>query len=198
VDVNGKKVAELGIGTLFVKIRAKTGSPAPGPGAHAIIKSLSREGFKILSISDSTRVPRGGPKKKGGRRGRRSLKIKFLCVFVPLWLKFNGESRFHLDINNLTSRISNWSDEVCGVNLIINTNRLTPGLYFFWKCDKYSNPVIETIPLIKEGHDLIGQSKTGSGKTAAFGIPLVEKVKKAVEEYADKLRAVSDVKVYLK
>ena len=35
----------------------------------------------------------------------------------------------------------------------------------------------ETIPLIKEGHDLIGQSKTGSGKTAAFGIPLVEKVK---------------------
>lgn len=35
----------------------------------------------------------------------------------------------------------------------------------------------ETIPLIKEGHDLIGQSKTGSGKTAAFGIPLVEKAK---------------------
>ena len=36
----------------------------------------------------------------------------------------------------------------------------------------------ETIPLIKQGHDVIGQSQTGSGKTAAFGIPLVEKVKK--------------------
>ena len=34
----------------------------------------------------------------------------------------------------------------------------------------------ETIPLIKEGYDVIGQSETGSGKTAAFGIPLVEKV----------------------
>ena len=40
-------------------------------GANAIIKSLTREGFKILNISDTTRIPRGGPKKKGGRRGRR-------------------------------------------------------------------------------------------------------------------------------
>ena len=32
---------------------------------------LSLEGFKILSIVDVTRIPRGGPKKKGGRRGRR-------------------------------------------------------------------------------------------------------------------------------
>ncbi|MEN3035450.1 MAG: DEAD/DEAH box helicase [Candidatus Methanosuratincola sp.] len=36
----------------------------------------------------------------------------------------------------------------------------------------------EAIPLIKCGHDVIGQSETGSGKTAAFGIPLVEKVAK--------------------
>ncbi len=36
----------------------------------------------------------------------------------------------------------------------------------------------ETIPIIKQGHDVIGQSKTGSGKTAAFGIPLVEKAKR--------------------
>jgi len=28
------------------------------------MKSLSREGFKILNILDTTRVPRGGPKKK--------------------------------------------------------------------------------------------------------------------------------------
>jgi ATP-dependent RNA helicase DeaD len=37
---------------------------------------------------------------------------------------------------------------------------------------------LETIPLIKQGYDVIGQSETGSGKTAAFGIPLVEKVEK--------------------
>ena len=70
-----KRIAEnikhLGIRSLYVRIRAKTGNPAPGPGAHAIIKSLSRSGFRILNILDATRIPRGGPKKKGGRRGRR-------------------------------------------------------------------------------------------------------------------------------
>ena len=66
-----EQLKEVGVNQLYVKIRAKTGNPAPGPGANAIIKSLTREGFKILNISDTTRVPRGGPKKKGGRRGRR-------------------------------------------------------------------------------------------------------------------------------
>ena len=37
---------------------------------------------------------------------------------------------------------------------------------------------METIPLIKQGYDVIGQSETGSGKTAAFGIPIVEVVEK--------------------
>mgnify|MGYP001585157175 FL=1 len=62
---------DLGVSSLYVRIRAKTGNPAPGPGAHSIIKSLSRAGFKILNILDTTRYARGGPKKKGGRRGRR-------------------------------------------------------------------------------------------------------------------------------
>ena len=64
-------IKELGITELYIKIRAKTRNPAPGPGANAIIKSLTREGFKIINILDTTRFPRGGPKKKGGRRGRR-------------------------------------------------------------------------------------------------------------------------------
>ncbi len=64
-------IKDLGVKSLYVRIRAKTGNPAPGPGVHAIIKSLSRAGFKILNILDITRYPRGGPKKKGGRRGRR-------------------------------------------------------------------------------------------------------------------------------
>ncbi len=66
-----ENIKDLGIKSLYIRIRAKTGNPAPGPGAHAIIKSLSRSGFKILNILDTTRIPRGGPKKKGGRRGRR-------------------------------------------------------------------------------------------------------------------------------
>ena len=66
-----ENMKELGVKSFYVRIRTKTGNPAPGPGAHAIVKSLTREGFKILNILDTTRIPRGGPKKKGGRRGRR-------------------------------------------------------------------------------------------------------------------------------
>jgi small subunit ribosomal protein S11 len=66
-----EEIKDLGVKSLYIRIRAKTRNPAPGPGAHAIVKSLSREGFKILNILDTTRFPRGGPKKKGGRRGRR-------------------------------------------------------------------------------------------------------------------------------
>ena len=35
---------------------------------------------------------------------------------------------------------------------------------------------IQTIPAALEGRDLIGQAQTGTGKTAAFGIPLINKV----------------------
>ena len=34
----------------------------------------------------------------------------------------------------------------------------------------------KTIPLVYSGNDLVGISRTGSGKTASFGIPLIEKV----------------------
>src|SRR5699024_3403055 len=34
----------------------------------------------------------------------------------------------------------------------------------------------ETIPLALAGHDVIGQAQTGTGKTAAFGIPIIEKI----------------------
>lgn len=35
---------------------------------------------------------------------------------------------------------------------------------------------LKTIPLILEGHDIIGQAQTGTGKTAAFGVPIVERL----------------------
>jgi ATP-dependent RNA helicase DeaD len=40
-----------------------------------------------------------------------------------------------------------------------------------------STPIqAETIPVALSGKDLIGQAQTGTGKTAAFGIPLVDKI----------------------
>jgi len=64
-------LTEKGIKNLYVRMKGKTNSPGIGPGANAIIRTLSKDGFKIISISDVTQIPRGGPKKKGGRRGRR-------------------------------------------------------------------------------------------------------------------------------
>nr|WP_317843063.1 DEAD/DEAH box helicase [Ornithinibacillus gellani] len=40
-----------------------------------------------------------------------------------------------------------------------------------------STPIqAQTIPLAMEGNDVIGQAQTGTGKTAAFGIPMIEKI----------------------
>ncbi|WP_269799431.1 DEAD/DEAH box helicase [Bacillus sp. FJAT-44742] len=40
-----------------------------------------------------------------------------------------------------------------------------------------ATPIQEkVIPFVKEGKDLIGQAQTGTGKTAAFGIPLLENI----------------------
>jgi len=66
-----ERAKDLGITSLYIRTRAKTGAPGMGPGGYAAVKSLGKEGFRIISILDTTRVPRGGPKKKGGRRGRR-------------------------------------------------------------------------------------------------------------------------------
>jgi small subunit ribosomal protein S11 len=68
-----EKAKDLGIKSVFVRIKGKGGklAPTPGPGANAAIKSLGREGLKVLNIVDTTPTPRGGPKPKGGKRGRR-------------------------------------------------------------------------------------------------------------------------------
>lgn len=67
----GESLKEQGIRTVHIRIRASTGSTGPGPGAHSIMKSLTKDGFKVINILDTTRFARGGPKKRGGRRGRR-------------------------------------------------------------------------------------------------------------------------------
>ena len=62
---------DVGINALYLRTRGKTGSPGMGPGAHAAVKTLGKEGFRIMGVTDASRIPRGGPKKKGGKRGRR-------------------------------------------------------------------------------------------------------------------------------
>lgn len=37
----------------------------------------------------------------------------------------------------------------------------------------------ETIPLVLEGKDVIGQAQTGTGKTAAFSLPILEMIDKS-------------------
>lgn len=68
---SAERAKDLGITGLYVRMRAATGSEGIGSGAHAAVKSLDKAGFKIISVLDTTRIPRGGPKKKGGKRGRR-------------------------------------------------------------------------------------------------------------------------------
>lgn len=68
---DAERAKDFGITALYIRTRAKTGGVGMGPGAHAAVKSLSKESFRIINILDTTRMPRGGPKKKGGKRGRR-------------------------------------------------------------------------------------------------------------------------------
>src|SRR5260370_38539958 len=39
-----------------------------------------------------------------------------------------------------------------------------------------------TLPIALDGHDLIGQARTGTGKTLAFGIPILERIHEAPRE----------------
>jgi ATP-dependent RNA helicase DeaD len=50
---------------------------------------------------------------------------------------------------------------------------------------KEASPIQEqAIPKILEGHDMIGQAYTGTGKTAAFGLPILDKLAKGEIERA--------------
>ena len=64
-------IKELGVTSIYVRIKSSPGATTSGPGSHAAVKSFDREGLKILNILDTTAIPRGGPKVAGGKRGRR-------------------------------------------------------------------------------------------------------------------------------
>lgn len=77
--INASKIAaetamEKGINGIHIKIRAPgghNGATAPGPGAQAAIRALSRMGLAIGNIEDVTGIPTDRCRKKGGKRGRR-------------------------------------------------------------------------------------------------------------------------------
>jgi len=42
---------------------------------------------------------------------------------------------------------------------------------------EHATPIqAETIPLMMAGHDVLGQAQTGTGKTAAFALPILTKI----------------------
>ena len=58
---------------------------------------------------------------------------------------------------------------------------LSPTLQAAVKAAGYDTPTPiqkQAIPLALEGHDIMGLAQTGTGKTAAFGLPLVEHLMK--------------------
>ena len=57
---------------------------------------------------------------------------------------------------------------------------LIPNVYAAVKKRGYNIPTPiqrKSIPLVQAGHDIVACSKTGSGKTAAFVIPLINRLK---------------------
>ncbi len=50
---------------------------------------------------------------------------------------------------------------------------------------KEPSPIQElAIPIIASGSDMVGQAHTGTGKTAAFGLPMMDKIAKGEIERA--------------
>ncbi|MFP4314546.1 MAG: DEAD/DEAH box helicase, partial [Alphaproteobacteria bacterium] len=57
--------------------------------------------------------------------------------------------------------------------------KLSPALGKSLAHMKYETPTeiqAQAIPLALEGHDIMGTAQTGTGKTAAFAIPLIERL----------------------
>ncbi len=63
---------EKGIKEVYVRVRGHGGnlSPSPGPGAEAAIRSITRNGLRIISIENVTPMPHDGCRKKKKFRGK--------------------------------------------------------------------------------------------------------------------------------
>ena len=67
-----------------------------------------------------------------------------------------------------------WS-HVVEVNFIDSTGMIADGELSFTRWTTPTEIQVEAIPVARQGRDVVGQARTGSGKTAAFGIPIIEK-----------------------
>jgi small subunit ribosomal protein S11 len=63
---------EKGIKEVYVKVRGRGGNkaPSPGTGAEAAIRSITRNGLRILSIENVTPHPHDGCRKQKKFRGK--------------------------------------------------------------------------------------------------------------------------------
>ncbi|MCX6803443.1 MAG: 30S ribosomal protein S11 [Candidatus Diapherotrites archaeon] len=63
---------EKGMREIFIKVRGHGGnrSPSPGTGAEAAIRSLTRNGLRIVSIENVTPLPHDGCRKQKKFRGK--------------------------------------------------------------------------------------------------------------------------------
>ena len=82
----------------------------------------------------------------------------------PVIIKVYGFNlRKEENMEHLRFEDMNISNEICHAVLDMGFEEATP-------------IQSQAIPVILEGKDIIGQSQTGTGKTAAFGIPLLERI----------------------
>jgi ATP-dependent RNA helicase DeaD len=75
--------------------------------------------------------------------------------------------------------------EIATADVSFTTLRLSPPTLEALESKGYASPTpvqAETIPRALEGKDLVVQSRTGTGKTAAFGIPIVERIDPELKE----------------
>mgnify|MGYP004504607397 CR=1 FL=1 len=85
-------------------------------------------------------------------------------LHIPVIIKTYGFNlRKEENMEHLRFEDMNISNEICRAVLDMGFEEATP-------------IQSQAIPVILEGKDIIGQSQTGTGKTAAFGIPLLERI----------------------
>lgn len=85
-------------------------------------------------------------------------------LHFPVIIKIYGFNlRKEENMEHLRFEDMNISNEICHAVLDMGFEEATP-------------IQSQAIPVILEGKDIIGQSQTGTGKTAAFGIPLLERI----------------------
>lgn len=72
-EIVAEKARERGIAEVNVKVRAQGGNKLknPGPGAEAVIRSLTRNGLRIRIIENVTPIPHDGCRKKKKFRGKK-------------------------------------------------------------------------------------------------------------------------------